>query len=65
MPLDAHARSCAMGLVHIHGETMAVIFSHVDTLHGANPDNELTILRVRNDNRVRGYAAYTYRTGVE
>ena len=54
-----------MGLVHIHGETMPVIFSRVGTLHGANPDNELTILRVRNDNRVRGYAAYTYRTGVE
>lgn len=54
-----------MGLVHIHGETMPVIFSRVGTLHGVNPDNELTILRVRNDNRGRGYAAYTYRIGVE
>ena len=65
MPLDAYAQWCAMGLVHIHGETIPAIFSRVDALHGANPENELTILRVRNDNRGRGYAAYTYRIGVE
>ena len=55
----------ALSLMGIRSNAGPVSFSEQTIILGVNSGNELTVWRVRNDNRGRGYAAYIYRTGVE